>query len=68
MTKPREPEISIYGQPVTYAQAMAIRVAVTDFYGQTGDPDMLGDDELGRAMTAAYRDRLKEVLDAFAGK
>ena len=68
MSKPKEPEISIYGQPVTYAQAMAIRVAVTDFYIQAGDPDMLGDDDQRRALTAAYRARLKEVLDAFAGK
>lgn len=63
-----EPEISIYGQTVTSAQAMAIRVAGTDFYTQTEDLTMLGDDEHGRAMTAAYRARLKEVLDAFAGK
>lgn len=56
-TEWQEPRIVINGVPLTTAQAMLVRVALSGF-----DPDC-GDDEHGRLMTAAYRARLSEVLD-----
>jgi hypothetical protein len=51
-----EPEITINGVPLTNAQAMAVRVAVSSF-----DPDC-GDDEHGLMMTNLYASRINEVL------
>jgi hypothetical protein len=58
----REPVITVNGQPLTIGQAMAVRVAVTDFHGQMQDPDALGTDEHGWRMVEAYKTRLDEVL------
>ncbi len=60
MTKTSEPDITINGQKLTEAQAMTVRVALSDFY--TGLEAGLGDDEHGKRMTAAYRARLEELF------
>ena len=57
-----EPHIILNGMELTDAQSMAVRVAVTSFHQEMGDKDPLGDDEIGRQMASAYRDRLTEVL------
>lgn len=57
-----EPTITINGHILTSAQVMAVRAAISSFYTEMGEPDALGDDEHGRAMAAAYRARLMEVL------
>jgi hypothetical protein len=62
MTTFNEPEIIINGMRLSSAQAMAVRVAVTSYHGEMSDPVALGDDDHGRAMTKAYRERLSEVL------
>lgn len=57
-----EPSIIINGNTLTNAQAMAVRVAITDFYTDMADPKALGDDEHGIKMATAYHLRLDEVL------
>lgn len=57
-----EPHITVNGQELTTGQAMAVRVALSNFFIEMGDPDALGDDEHGRAMVAAYSARAAEVL------
>lgn len=57
-----ESVITINGQTLTPPQAMAVRVAITNFHAETGDPRALGDDEHGIKMCAVYHLRLDEVL------
>ena len=57
-----EPKITINGADLTTAQATAVRVAIFDFCVLLADPDMLGDDDMARALTVAYRARIAEVL------
>lgn len=62
-----EPVITINGRPLIEAQAMAVRVAILAYHQEMADPLALGDDEHGKRMTEAYRDRLGEVLSIIAG-
>jgi hypothetical protein len=57
-----EPIITVNRQMLTVAQAMAVRVAITSFHTEMADQNALGDDDHGRAMAKAYRERLDEVL------
>ena len=57
-----EPTIIIGDKMLNEGQAMTVRVALNNFLIDLQDPDGLGEDEHGRAMTAAYRDRIIEVL------
>lgn len=57
-----EPLIIVNETPLTRSQAMAVRVALTSYHDEMGNPDFLGSDELGRQMTTAYRERLSEVF------
>lgn len=57
-----EPTITINQQMLTKGQAMAVRVAITNMHAEMADQTALGDDEHGRAMVKAYRERLDEVL------
>jgi hypothetical protein len=58
-----EPAIEINGKTLSGGQAMAIRVACSAYFkDMISNPDALGADEHGRAMTASYRIRLAEVL------
>jgi hypothetical protein len=57
-----EPTIIIGNKMLHKGQAMAVRVALNNFLIDLQEPDSLGDDEHGRAMTTAYRDRIVEVL------
>ena len=63
-----EPIITINSVRLTYAQEVAVRVAITSFHAEMAEPDALGDDEHGRAMTKTYRDRLSEVLAVIVGQ
>lgn len=54
-----EPHIQIGDHVLTEAQAMAVRVAVTNFHMETGDRDSAR--EIG-PIAAAYHARLSEVL------
>lgn len=62
-----EPVVIVNGVTLTLGQAMALRVAVSDFYTQMGEPNALGDDEHGLAMAAAYRAQLALVLRLMKG-
>jgi hypothetical protein len=61
-----EPAITINGHTLTSAQAMTVRVAIESFAVdlQAG----LGDDEHGRTMTAAYKDRIREIRGLIFGE
>jgi hypothetical protein len=61
----RESDITINGSKLTIGQSMAVRVAIADFFSLMHQPDVLGDDAHGRAMTSGYRDRLGEVIGLF---
>lgn len=54
-----EAEIHINGLGLTQAQVMAVRVAVTQFHMETGDPERAA--EIG-PIAEAYHKRLTEVL------
>ena len=45
----------------------AVRVAVTSFHNEMGDPKALGNDQTGRAITAGYRVNLSKVLGYMRG-
>ena len=58
-----EPIIIINGYRLDPAQALAIRVAVSDLYMEScNDSHALGKDDLGIGLTAAYKARSHEVL------
>lgn len=55
-------DVIIDGHKLSEGQIAAVRVAIVDFYGSLkGHPEMLGDDEQGKTMAAAYVARLEEV-------
>jgi hypothetical protein len=56
----KEPDITIGGVPLTVGQAMTVRVALGSFAMSLDEG--LGDDEHGRRMTEAYRERLRELF------
>lgn len=62
-----EPTIMINGHLLNEGQAMAVRVAVGYLLCDARDPLLLGDDEHGRYMTKAYRERLSEVAQLMLG-
>jgi hypothetical protein len=57
-----EPTIIIGNKMLHEGQSMTVRVALNNFLLDLQEPDALGDDEHGRAMTALYKERLIEVL------
>lgn len=61
-----EAKITVNGQELTTAQSLAVRVALSSYHSEmSSNPDALGNDDHGRRMTAAYRDRLAETLQLF---
>ena len=52
--------VVINGQQLTSAQAMVVRIAVATFVSEPR-ADVLGDDEMGRAIAAAQKARAQEV-------
>lgn len=56
---PPEPKIQIGEWTLSEAQAMAVRVAVTNFHMEVSDPEFAA--ELG-PISGPYKDRLAEVL------
>lgn len=60
MGVPTEAAITINGQPLTVGQSMAVRCALQSFATSLSE-EGLGDDEHGRAMTAAYLARIREI-------
>ena len=55
-----EPSITINGTPLTEAQAMTVRVALSSFALDLEEG--LGDDEHGQKMSAGYKARLGEIF------
>jgi hypothetical protein len=62
-----EPIITINGHTLTSAQAMAVRVAVTNFHAETADVHALGNDQHGMKMCTAYHLRLCEIIFILVG-
>ena len=59
---PPEADVIMDGTRLSPAHVMAVRVACAAYHADMQDPLALGDDEHGKRMTVAYRDRLAEVL------
>ncbi len=57
-----EPDITINGAKLSMAQSMTLRIAATAFLTEMSQPVALGDDEHGRRMVKAYRERLVEIM------
>lgn len=55
-----EPDITINGVALTFAQAMTVRVAIQSFVTSLADSG-LGNDEHGKTMTKNYLARITEV-------
>jgi hypothetical protein len=62
VTLNREPVISIEGVRLNEAQALTVRVAVTELLAKMRELDALGEDDQGRALAAAYAARSREIL------
>lgn len=58
-----EAEIVINGHLLTLAQSLAVRMAISGMLRRFSDPDALGKDEHGRAMTRGYRRLAGEVQE-----
>lgn len=58
-----EPKISINGTSLTDAQAMTLRVAVTDLHSRMSNPGALGEDETGEGIRVGYVARSREIAD-----
>ncbi len=56
-----EPHITINGEALNVAQAMAVRVAIESFASSLQEENSLGDDEHGRTMVKGYRQRIDEI-------
>ena len=54
-----EPQITINGHALTPAQSMTVRCAIENFASSLEKG--LGDDDDGKAMTAAYQARIEEI-------
>lgn len=63
-----EADITINGKPLSFAQSMALRVAVSSFILQMNEPGALGNDETGLRIAGAYSERLSEVLGLIHAK
>lgn len=57
-----EPKITINGVELNQAQSMTVRVAIGAYFMEMQDENFLGDDEHGKRMTKAYRDRSREII------
>jgi hypothetical protein len=56
-----EPDIVINGVRLSIGEAMTLRVQVASGLYHYADPNVLGADEHGRAMTQAYRRSLSNI-------
>ena len=65
---PKEPAININGTVLSQGQAMAVRVAVTNFLFDMQSVGVLGDDETGEAIRLGYHARLSEVTNLMIGQ
>lgn len=62
-----EPTVIVNGHKLNEAQSMTLRVALEQ-YAMTLGMEGLGDDEHGRAMVAAYLDRIGEIRSFMFGR
>ncbi len=58
-----EPAIIINGKELTKAQAMTLRVAVSNFLIEMLETGALGDDQHGYAMQIAYQANLRAIME-----
>lgn len=54
--------VTINGTQLTVGQSMTLRVALTSFVHEMGQPNALGDDSSGRDIADGYHRRGSEVL------
>lgn len=55
MTEWTEANVTINGTQLTFAEAMTLRVALSDFMMGIATPDALGSDETGRGIRDGYQ-------------
>ena len=60
MSEPKEATMTISGVELTFAQSMTVRVALQTF-ALGLQADGLGSDKTGKAMTAGYLARVREL-------
>lgn len=58
---PKEADIVINGRVLSYGESMAVRCALTSFFTDLNQ-NGLGDDQLGKDLTEAYKKNIKSVL------
>ncbi len=59
--------VTINGVPLSSAQSMTFRVAVSQFFSEmSADPCALGEDEHGVTMTRHYKERCAEIIALMA--
>jgi hypothetical protein len=63
MINPTEPEVTINGVKLTFAQSMTLRVAMCSFRSEMIE-EGLGNDEHGRRMAKSYAEKAEEIIAA----
>lgn len=58
----KEANIVINGVTLSFAQSMTLRVALSSFLLEMRDPNALGNDAHGTAMTHLYAARSEEII------
>lgn len=61
VTPTDEPAVLVNGVLLSRGQSMALRMAVSSALERMNEPNVLGEDEHGRAMAKAYRDHLLAI-------
>lgn len=58
---PKEADVQINGEQLSYAEAMTLRVAVSHFFMSLDEG--LGDDETGKAICEGYQRACRTILN-----
>jgi len=61
-----EPLILIWGKPLNMGQSFTLRIAIDSFFNSLRS-EGLGDDEMGKKMTAAHLENLKSIMNLING-
>ena len=60
-------EITINGKRLDVGHVMTIRVALTSYLMDMQEDDALGDDDHGKQMAQAYKERISEIFKLMGG-
>lgn len=62
-----EAMVTVNGTPLTDAQVMTMRVALTSFMTDMKEPNALGNDEHGLFMAKSYHEKATQILRQMNG-